>query len=261
MLDATLRVRSRTLLAAALASILALPAASGAAAELSVLSGGAAKSGLVEAAQAYTKRTGTMFALEFQPMGPLLKKLDEGHVPDVVVLTAEAMAEAEKKGLVVRETATEVGRVGIGVAVHERAPAPDVSTPDALKRALLAAKSIVYIDPARGTSGRHFAQVLERLGIAEQIRAKTTLGAGGYVVEPVGRGEIELGVHQITEILPVKGVKLVGPLPAELQKETVYVGAATAKSPKRADAQAFLAFLRAPETRAIFADRGYIEKR
>ena len=101
------------------------------------------------------------------------------------------------------------------------------------------------------------AQILK--GRAEAMKPKTRLGDGGYVVEPVGRGEIEIGVHQITEILPVKGVKLVGPLPAALQKETVYVAALTpsAKDPGRA--RAFLAFLRAPETRAIFATRGFIE--
>jgi molybdate transport system substrate-binding protein len=176
-----------------------------------------------------------------------------------VILTEEVLLEVAKKGWVAQETATEVGRVGIGVAVHENAPAPDIATPEALKKTLLDAKSIVYIDPNRGTSGKHFAGVLDRLGIADAIKAKTTLGSGGYVVEPVGRGEIEIGVHQITEILPVKGVKLVGPLPAPLQKETVYVGATTAGSCNSENARAFLAFLRAPETRAMFAHKGFIE--
>jgi molybdate transport system substrate-binding protein len=238
---------------------LAMSAASAAAKDLTVYSGGAVKSGLTEAAAAYEQRTGAKLTLEFHPMGPLTKKLAEGAAPDIVVLTEEVVAEVAPKGLVARDTATEVGRVGMGVAVHERASAPDISTPEAFKAALLAAKSIVYIDPARGTSGRHLAGVLKQLGIADAVNAKATLGTGGYVVEPVGRGEIELGIHQITEILPVKGVKLVGPLPAALQKETVYVGLVSAGSKNRADAQAFLAFLRTPEVRALFKARGFME--
>ena len=95
---------------------------------------------------------------------------------------------------------------------------PDISTPDALRQTLLNAKSITYMDPTKGTSGKHFASVLDQLGIADQMRAKTTLGDVGFVVEPVARGDLELGIQQITEILPVKGAKLVGPLPDALQK-------------------------------------------
>src|SRR5205807_6774776 len=111
------------------------------------------------------------------------------------------------------------------VAVNENAPLPDISTPEAFKRSLLAARSVVYIDPKTGTSGKHVAEILQRLGIADEVNRKATLGQGGYITEPVGRGETAPGIHQISEILPVKGVRLVGPLPAELQKYTVYVAA------------------------------------
>jgi len=231
------------------------------ASEITIFSGGAVKSGLVEAASAFEKQNGTKITIEFHPMGPLTKKLAEGATPDIVILTREVMDAEEKKPALAGVPQTEVGRVAIGVAVHESAPSPDISTPEAFKDALLKAKSIVYIDPARGTSGKHLAGVFEQLGIVEALKPKTTLGSGGYVVEPVGRGEIELGIHQITEILPVKGVKLVGPLPAALQKETVYVGAVTAGARSPAEAQAFLAFLRTPEARALFAARGFIETR
>ena len=115
----------------------------------------------------------------------------------------------------------------------------------------------MYIDPARGTSGKHFAGVLQQLGIAEQVNAKATLGSGGYVVAPVGKGEIELGVHQITEILPVPGVKLVGPLPPSLQKWTTYTAVAMpgAKSPDAA--RALVAFLTSADASAIFAPRAF----
>ena len=236
----------------------ALPAG---AAEITIYSGGAVKSALVEAASSYEKQKGDKITIEFHPMGPLTKLLGEGSVPDIVVLTREVMDEVEKKPVLAGAPQTEVGRVAIGVAVNEKAAAPDISTPEAFKATLLAAKSIVYIDPARGTSGKHLAGVFDRLGIADALKSKTTLGSGGYVVEPVGRGEVELGIHQITEILPVKGVKLVGPLPAALQKETVYVGAATAAARDRAAAEAFLAYLRTPQVRALFAEKGFIEPR
>jgi molybdate transport system substrate-binding protein len=246
----------RYLIGALVGAALAQSAAAG---EITIYSGGAVKSALTEAASAFEKQKGTRITIEFHPMGPLTKKLAEGSIPDIVILTREVMDEEEKKPSLTGAPQTEVGRVAIGVAVNQNAPAPDISTPEAFKNALLAAKSIVYIDPARGTSGKHLAGVFDRLGIAEAIKPKTTLGSGGYVVEPVG--EIELGIHQITEILPVKGVKLVGPLPASLQKETVYVGAVTANARGADEARAFLAYLRTAEARALFAERGFIEPR
>jgi molybdate transport system substrate-binding protein len=143
------------------------------------------------------------------------------------------------------------------VAVNEKAPSPDISTVAAFKKTLLAAKSVVFIDPKVGTSGKHLAEVFKKLNIEKEIYAKATLGSGGYVTEPVGRGEIELGIHQISEILPVKGVKLVGPLPAELQKYTVYVAAASAKTGKKATVDAFIAHLTGPEARGRLDKAGY----
>jgi molybdate transport system substrate-binding protein len=227
------------------------------AAEISVYSGGAVKAALSEAAAKFEKATGHRIAVDYAPMGPLVRRLAEGAKPDMVVLTGEVMAQAEGKGWVVPGGATALGVVGVGVAVNERAAAPDISTPEALKRTLLAAKSITYIDPEKGTSGKHFAEVLRRLGIAEAVKAKTTLADAGYVVEPVARGEIELGIQQISEILPVKGVKLVGPLPEPLQKITVYAAAPT---PHARDAEAvrgFLAYLGSAEARAIFTSKGF----
>jgi molybdate transport system substrate-binding protein len=250
----------RSLYAWGVLAAMAMSGNQAAAQQLTIYSGGAVKSGLEAAAEVYEKQKGTKIKIEFQPMGPLTKALAEGAKADIAIVTEDVWADTEGKKLVDGASRTEVGRVGIGVAVHESAPAPDISTPEALKAALLKAKSVVYIDPQRGTSGRHFAGVLTQLGIADEVNAKTKFGSGGYVVEPVGKGEIELGVHQITEILPVKGVKLVGPLPASLQKETVYLGALTPNTQNHAEAKAFLTFLRQPETRKIFAGKGFNEK-
>jgi molybdate transport system substrate-binding protein len=180
-------------------------------------------------------------------------------LPDLLVLTREAMDDAERWNFVAADTRAGIGRVAIGVAVHKSAPLPDIATPEAFRAAVLAARSLVYIDPERGTSGAHVAKVLEKLDLTDAVAAKTVLGAGGAVVEPVARGEVELGIHQITAMLEVPGVRVVGPLPPVLQKETVYVGAVSLNNPRRAEAVEFLGFLRTAEIRALFAAKGFVE--
>jgi molybdate transport system substrate-binding protein len=215
--------------------------------ELRVLSGGAAKSFVDPLATSFKGATVTMV---YQPMGRLTQSLKAGDPADMVIVTSEVLSALQLQG-------KPIARVAIGVAVHERAPSPDISTVEAFRQTLLAAKSIVYIDPKVGTSGKHVAQILQQLGIAEEVNRKATFGSGGYITEPVGRGEIELGIHQISEILPVKGVKLVGPLPEALQKYTVYVAAPIAKTGKRAAVDAFIAHLTGPEARGRLDKAGY----
>jgi len=243
----------------AAAAGLFLSAATGRAADFSIYSGGAVKSGLGDVVKKFEKREGVAADLHFVPMGPLMKKLEGGLTPDVVVLAKGRMKTALDRAWVDTAPVVDVGRVAMGVAVNENAETPDISTPEAFKAALLKAKSVVYIDPKIGTSGRHFAKVLETLGIADAVNRKTTFGTGGYVVAPVGRGEIEIGIHQITEILPVKGVKLVGPLPPPLGRQTLYRGAVMAASKNKDLARRFLAYVRTPEVRALFKSRGFIE--
>ena len=228
------------------------------AAEISIYSGGAVKAALTEVAANYESATGHHVAVDYAPVGTLMRRLAEGSVPDIVLLTTDVLPTAESKGWAVPGSAIALGGVGVGVAVREGASMPDVSTPEALRQTLLAAKSITYIDPEKGTSGKHFAEVLRRMGIAEAMKARTTLGAAGYVVEPVARGEIELGIQQITEILPVKGVKLAGPLPASLQKITVYSAAPTPAARNPEVVRGFLAYLGSVETRRIFASKGFL---
>ena len=202
--------------------------------QINVLSGGAAKSFIEPLAKTFPGHT---VKLEFQPMGKLTKSLADGYPADMVVVTTEVLDQLKDDPKLNLKAAKPIARVGIGVAVHESAKSPDISTVDAFKKTLLAAKSVVYIDPKVGTSGKHVAEILQRLGIADQVNAKATFGQGGTITEPVGRGEIGLGIHQISEILPVKGVKLVGPLPAEIQNYTTYA-AAVGKDAKQPEAAA-----------------------
>jgi len=220
--------------------------------QISVLSGGAAKSFIEPLAKTFPGHT---VKLEFQPMGKLTRSLADGYQADMVVVTSEVLDQV--KNQVRMENAKPIARVGIGVAVHESARAPDISTVEAFKKTLLAAKSVVYIDPKVGTSGKHVAEILQRLGIADQVNAKARLGSGGYITEPVGRGEIELGIHQISEILPVKGVKLAGPLPAELQKYTVYVAVPVTQSSKQQAVSDLIRHLTGPAARERLAQAGY----
>ena len=249
---------SRALGVLVAAGLLATPAA---AAELRILSAGAAKAVLGEMIPMFERKTGAKVDVDYVPVGPIMKRLGEGEQRDIVVLSAETMSEAGAKGWIAPASVAEVGRVGMGVAVRDGAALPDISSAAAFKKTLLAAKSIVYVDPTRGTSGKHFASVLEKLGIAAEMKSKTIIKDGGYVAEAVAKGEAELAVHQITEILPVKGVKLVGPLPADLQKVTIYQAAATTKARDPAAAKAFLDFLRSPEVRAIAAKKGFMEEK
>lgn len=212
-----------------------------------VLSGGAVQTFVRPLASSFADDT---VEVEFQPMGKLVKTLADGYAADVVIVTEEVLARLKLKG-------TPVARVGVGVGVRESAPLPDLSTVEAFKRALLAAKSVIYMDPQIGTSGKHVAEVLQRLGISDEVNAKAKLGQGGQVAEAVASGEIELAIHQISEILPVKGVRFAGPLPSELQKFTVYVAARVLSSKAGGTAARFIEHLTSSAARSRLARTGY----
>jgi len=161
------------------------------------------------------------------------------------------------KGTVIAGSTTDVARVGIGVAVREGAPKPDISTPEAVKRTMLEVKSVAYMDPSKGgTSGIHFTKVLEHMGILAAVQPKAVLVDTGFAAERVAKGEAEIVVHQISEILPVKGVTLIGPLPQEIQKVTVYSAAVAATSEVKEHARGLIASLTTPAARAKFSAVG-----
>jgi molybdate transport system substrate-binding protein len=209
-----------------------------------VLSGGAVQSFVEPMAKSFG---GDEVKVEFQPMGRLVKTLEAGFPADVIVVTEEVLGKLGLRG-------TPVARVGVGVGVREGARVPDLSSAEAFKQALLAAKSVTYMDPSIGTSGKHVASVLQRLGIADQVNKKAKLGQGGAVADFVASGEVELAIHQISEILIVKGVRLAGPLPPELQKFTVYSAVARTPSPAVA---AFIGHLTSPQARQRLPQAGY----
>ena len=240
-----------------LAVTVAVPAAPVRADELIVFSAGAVRAIVTELSEAFRQETGHAVALSFGTVGVTRGKIASGAPVDVVIMTDTAVDDVIREGGLVAGSRTDLARTGMGVGIRDGAPRPDISTPEAFKATLLAAKSLVYVDPAQGaTSGIHFKSVLERLGIADAVRAKTQLVAGGYPAEKVASGEAELVVHQISEIVPVKGVVMIGPLPADLQKVTVYSAGLAARSTHPEAARAFMAFLTRPAFKPKFAAAG-----
>lgn len=229
-----------------------------AAAEVEVLSAGAAEHAFHAAAQAWEHASGNTVKASFGPVGELRKRLEADATPDLVIVPSDAIAALAASGKIDAASRRDLGVVSIGAAVREGAPKPDISTPEALKRTLIEAKSVTYMDPARGTSGKFFDEtVLPALGIRDQVRAKATLGQGGFIAEKVASGDVEIAFHQITELLPVKGVTLVGPLPDPLQKRTTYT-ALLAKSPSHpAEARSLLEALVSPAGREVFIRHGF----
>src|SRR5437879_3398656 len=222
--------------------------------EIRVFSAGAVRAIVTELSEAFRQETGNTVTLSFGTAGVTRGKVASGEPMDVVIMTDTAVDDVIREGAVVAGSRTDLARTGMGVGVREGAPRPDISTPEAFKATLLAAKSLVYVDPAQGaTSGIHFASVLQRLGIADAVKSKTILWPGGYAAEAVVKGQAEIVVHQISEILPVKGVTLVGPLPGDLQKITIYSAGIAQKSEQPDAARAFISYLVSQPATAKFA--------
>jgi molybdate transport system substrate-binding protein len=228
------------------------------AADVTVISGGAFKQVLTPLAAQYEKETGNKVHVTYRTVGQHLKAIHEGgEAFDVAVLTPEAIDGLAKDGKIVPGSRADLARTGVGVAVRAGAPLPDISTVDAFKRVLLAAKSVAYIDPkAGGSSGIYVGKLLERLGIAKEVNAKAVLVQGGEVASHVADGEAELGIHQISEILPVAGATLVGPLPAEIQNFTVYAAGVSAAAKDGAAARGLVQFLSGPHAKTIIQSKG-----
>jgi molybdate transport system substrate-binding protein len=237
---------------------LSLVAGNAIADEVKVLSAGAVKPVLSEAVKSFHAATGHTVVVSFGTVGNVLERLAGGEAADLVIVTKEAVDELERTEKTVRKARMDLGRVEIGVAVKAGAPLPNIANSEAFKQTILAAKSVVAVDPAKGgTSGIHFAKLLDQLGIADQVRGKLLLLPGGNVVEKVAEGEAELGIQQISEILPVAGVQLVGPLPPELQKITTYTGAIVMHTAVAPATAALLRYLGSPTMRPRFVAAGF----
>ena len=225
--------------------------------DLKVLTTGAMKPVLLEVAPGFQQDSKQNVSLDNDTAGALLKRIQAGAAFDVVVLTPAGIDELAKAGKV--STGVDLARVGIGVMVKAGAPRLDISTVDALKRTLLAAKSVAYIDPASGgSSGIYLARLWERLGIADALKPKAKLKQGGSVADLIVSGDAEIGFQQASEIIASPGVTLIGQLPEEIQNYTVYSGAIGTAAHSPSAAAAFIAWLRRPAMAPILQAKGLL---
>jgi molybdate transport system substrate-binding protein len=231
---------------ALLAVVAALLPAAGAAETLKVLSAGACERFVAAMAVEFEKQHGAKVLIQEDTVGRLVERINRGERFDVALLTPSGLERIA--GRFEAASRIELVRVGIGVAVRDGAPRPDIRTVEAFKRTLRLARSVAYVDPAAGgTSGIYFSRLLERLGIADSVRPKAVLVPGGAVAQRVASGEAEIGIQMASELVGVKGVTLVGPLPAPVQTYTVYAGAVSASASDRAAARALLDLLASPQ--------------
>lgn len=227
------------------------------AAELKVLTAGAYDQVFQALLPEFEKQTGHTVKSEKGPAGTLKKRVESGEAFDVAIITPAVMEALIKDGKLVAQSYAKVGTVGVGVGVREGAPKPDISSVKGFKRALLAAKGVAYTDPATGaTSGTFVDGLLARLGIADQVRPKAKLKKGGHAGDFVASGEADIVVQQASEIIPVKGVVLVGPLPAEIQMTTTYAAAVSSQSHQKEAAQALINALTSPAAVAVLKAKG-----
>ena len=227
------------------------------AAEIKVLSGFAMQKVMEDLGPKFERATGHKLAITFASSGAVVKRVQGGETADVVVIPRQEIDSFVKDGKAAAGNVTVVARSGMGVAVRKGAPRPDISSPEALKRTLLAAKSIAYSNPAGGAaSGIHLAKVLDRLGIANEIKSKTVFPKSGPVGVLVANGAAELGVAQIQELMSVAGIEIIGPLPGDLQDTIVFSAAIMASARDTEASRALVNFLRTPEAAAVIKAKG-----
>jgi molybdate transport system substrate-binding protein len=226
------------------AAALPFPRSNAAAVELHVLTAGAVQEGEKKLADEYRHMTGNRVTFISGTVGQIQERLKNREAADVIVVSKPAMEQLDRAGEIRPSASAVLGRIGIGVAAKEGSTIPDIGTSEKFKAAMLKARSITYMDPAAGaSSGIATAKILRDLGIADEMAKKTKLTETGYSAERVASGEVELAIQNVSEILPVKGVRLAGPLPEPLQVYTVYSAGVASNSVNPKEAMDFIRFL------------------
>jgi len=220
---------------------------------LDVLSTLALRGVLLEIADEFRALTGLSFTAAYKSTNMALSLIADGATADMTILTREAIDRLARGGIIVEGSTADLAQSGVGIAVRAGAPKPDIGTVAALRRTLLEAKSIAFT--RLGASGIHFAQVIERLGIADEVRRKAHIG-DGYVGEAVARGEAEMAVQQISELMPVAGIDIVGSLPDEVQKISVFAAGIFRAARNPGGAEKLIARLADPRLAPLLIRKG-----
>jgi molybdate transport system substrate-binding protein len=237
---------------------LTLAAGAAGAADLKVSAAAAVKEPFNELVATFSKESGNKVEASFGPVGGIVNKLKAGEKPDIIILSTAAMDQLDKEGTLVAGSRAELGRAVASVAVKAGAKEPDISTPDAFKAALLGAKKVAFTDPAAGgTAGIYLAGLLQKFGIAEEIKAKAILASdGGAVAAAVAKGDADLGITFGSELLPNKGVKIVGPIPQAIGLTVAYVAGVASWSREGDAGKALIGYLTKPAAKEHFKEAG-----
>jgi molybdate transport system substrate-binding protein len=229
-------------------------------AEIKLLSTTALKTSIDELTAQFESTSGKKLVASYAPSTQIAKRVAEGEFADIAIVTGAGIDNLIKQSRVVPGTRVDIARSAIGVAVRPGTPRPDISSVAAFKQALLAAKSIGMSNPqGGGASGIYLWSVFERLGIADALKPKTIFGPGG----PAGliglylmRGEVEIGLQQMPELMAVPGVNVVGPVPGEMQSITIFSAGIPTVASDAATGKALAKFLTTPAASAVIKGKG-----
>jgi len=226
--------------------------------EIRVLAAGAVAQPFKDLLIDFARTNDIKVEISFGPVGVLQTRIKNGARPDMAVLSESAIAELEGAGLVAAAPRAELGRGTVGIAVRAGAPPPDIATPEAVKRTMLAARSIAYPDPASGgTAGVYFVNLMERFGIAEDIKKKALpQSRGSEIAAAVSDGSADIGITFISELLPNKEVRVVGAFPAEIGLVVPYVAGVLSASRQVNASRTLIAYLTQPDAREKFRAAG-----
>ena len=225
------------------------------AAEIKVLASNGVKATLDELAPAFERQTGNRLVIEYGLAAVLKRQIEGGAQYDVAILTSAGVEDLVKQGKMSGGSRAAIARSSVGIGIRKGGARPDIGTPEAFKRALLAAKSVTWAK--EGQSGIYFAGLIERIGVAEQVKPKAVIAATGTEVGGlVASGKVELGVSQLNELMAVPGVEVLGPLPGELQSYTAFHAGVASGAKNAQGATALIKFLTTPAAGAVFKAKG-----
>jgi molybdate transport system substrate-binding protein len=248
-------MQSTPIVAAAFAgaSLLILGATADAA-DVKVMASAAIKEAYLELVPQFEKSTEHKVSTTWAGTVDMTKRLNAGEVFDLIIMAGPSIDEFIKQGKLVAGSRVDLAKSGVGVAVRAGAPKPDISSGDAVKRAMLAAKSIAY---STGPSGVYLAALFQRMGIADQVKDKVKIGAPGVPIgEIIARGEAEIGFQQVSELLPVAGINYIGPLPQDIQQITVFASGIHTAATQADAAKALVKFLTSPQAAPVIKKKG-----
>jgi len=234
-----------SLLATFAAAVVVIGVNTACAAEVKVMAANAVKGPFLELVAAFEKSSGHRVTAIWGGTEGVTKRISGGEVVDIVIIAAPNIDKLISEGKLVAGSRADFAKSGVGIAVRTGLPRPDISSAEAVKRAVLAARSVAY---SSGPSGFYIADLFKRMGIADQIKDKVKQPASGVQVgELVARGEADLGFQQVSELLHVKGIDFLGPLPADIQNITVYSAGLHTAAPAPEAAKALVKFITALE--------------